>query len=124
MKMRLKQVEVELAAYREHIPVLLNSAAELLVTDSSGIYLDATLGGGGHAIEILNRLDPHAMLFGLDQDTEALEAAKRRIGKDTRFHTIQGNFGYISTLLPPEICGNVCGILFDLGVSTHQIREA
>jgi len=113
----------EMTKYHTHIPVLLRRSVNLLITDTDGIYVDATLGGGGHSIEILDRLDANGSLYGIDQDSEALEAAKDKVDKDPRFHAIHGNFGYLTTLLPPEIHGNISGILFDLGVSTHQISE-
>jgi 16S rRNA (cytosine1402-N4)-methyltransferase len=111
----------EMTKYHPHIPVLLRRSVNLLITDTDGIYIDATLGGGGHSLEILNRLDTGGILYGIDQDSDALEAARKQVDRDPRFHTIHGNFGYFMTLLPPEIHGNVSGILFDLGVSTHQI---
>ncbi len=107
----------------KHVPVLLSESVDLLVTDRGGIYVDGTLGGGGHAMEILSQLNSDGQLIGIDQDDEALEAARTRIGKDTRFSSIKGNFGYLSRLLPPEIHGEVSGILLDLGVSTHQISR-
>ncbi len=113
----------EMTKYHTHIPVLLRRSVNLLITDTDGIYVDATLGGGGHSLEILDRLDANGSLYGIDQDTEALEAAKVKIDNDPRFHAIHGNFGYIMTLLPPKVHGNVNGILFDLGVSTHQISD-
>lgn len=112
----------EMTEYYSHTPVLLKESVELLITDPDGIYVDATLGGGGHSAKILEHLGPNGLLFGIDQDTEALEAATSRIGPDPRFQAVQGNFGYISTLIPPDIKGSVAGILFDLGVSTHQLR--
>lgn len=110
--------------YYEHQPVLLKESVEQLVTDRSGIYIDATLGGGGHSLALLSHLNKDAQLYGIDQDDEALEAANSRIGNDKRFSSIKGNFGYLSRLLPPEQHGGVSGILLDLGVSTHQITEA
>lgn len=110
--------------YFKHEPVLLQQAVDRLVTDAGGIYVDGTLGGGGHSKEILQHLDGQGTLYGIDQDDEALAAAKARIGDDPRFHTIKGNFGYLSTLLPPQTHKQVAGILLDLGVSTHQITEA
>lgn len=107
----------------KHVPVLLQESVDLLITDRSGIYVDATLGGGGHAMEILSQLTKDGQLIGIDQDDEALEAARARIGSDPRFKSIKGNFGYLSRLLPPEIHGEVSGILLDLGVSTHQISK-
>ena len=88
-----------------------------------GVYIDATLGGGGHSARLLARLGSGGAVYGMDQDPEALAAARGRIGSDPRFHPIQGNFAYLDTLLPPEHLGRVQGVLFDLGVSTHQIQE-
>jgi len=110
--------------YYEHQPVLLQESVEYLITDPSGIYVDATLGGGGHSLALLSHLNDDAQLIGIDQDDEALAAANARIGDDPRFSSIKGNFGYLSRLLPPELHGEVSGILLDLGVSTHQIKEA
>lgn len=110
--------------YYEHQPVLLQESVEYLITDPSGIYIDATLGGGGHSLALLSQLNDDAQLIGIDQDDEALQAANERIGTDKRFSSIKGNFGYLSRLLPPELHGEVAGILLDLGVSTHQIKEA
>lgn len=106
-----------------HTPVLLDTAVEFLVTDKSGVYIDATLGGGGHSHKILNNLADDATLFGVDQDREAHTAAAEKIGNDSRFIPISGNFGYLTTIIPADNHGNISGILFDLGVSTHQIRE-
>lgn len=114
---------INMATYHPHTPVLLHESVDALITDKNGIYVDGTLGGGGHSVEILSLLDGEAQLFGIDQDDEALEAATSRIGKDPRFNTLKGNFGYLSTLLPPQTHGQVAGILLDLGVSTHQIKE-
>ncbi len=112
-----------MTTYHEHIPVLLEQSVELLVTDPDGIYIDATLGGGGHSLEILQKLGPGGRLYGIDQDAEALEAAGKRIGNDDRFIPVEGNFGYLTTLIPQKDHGKITGILFDFGVSTHQIRE-
>lgn len=102
---------------------MLNECMEGLIKDTAGIYVDATLGGAGHAEKILSLLGPEAVLYGIDQDPEAIAAAVASIGDDPRFIPVTGNFGYLSTLLPPEIHGNVDGILLDLGVSTHQLKE-
>jgi len=114
---------LEMAKYHKHIPVLMNRAVNLLITDKSGIYIDATLGGGGHSEAILEATDSDSLLFGIDQDLEALEAATGRVGADDRFNAVHGNFGQIATLIHPRYHGKISGILFDLGVSTHQIRE-
>lgn len=117
-------METNMATYHTHIPVLLQPTVEFLITDRSGIYIDATIGGGGHSEKILDELDDNAVLIGIDQDPEALQAVKDKLGEDPRLETISGNFGYLSTIIPPKYHGKISGILFDLGVSTHQIKEA
>lgn len=112
------------AEYYQHVPVLLKESVTQLVTDPGGTYIDATLGGGGHSAQILSLLNDKGQLIGLDQDDEALAAAHSHIGSDPRFSTIKGNFGYLTRLIPPELHGTISGILFDLGVSTHQITQA
>ncbi len=114
----------KMSEYIEHIPVMLNECMEALITDKDAIYIDATLGGGGHSKEILARLSDEGTLYSIDQDDEAIAAASKRIGQDPRFKIIKGNFGYLTTILPPHVHGQVAGILLDLGVSTHQIKEA
>lgn len=123
MTLMTKHDRHETDSYHEHLPVLLNEAVSHLITDRDGVYVDGTLGGGGHAVEILSRLHANATLFGIDQDDEALEAATARLKDDPRYHPIKGNFGYLSRLLPPEVHGKISGLLLDLGVSTHQIKE-
>lgn len=106
-----------------HEPVLLREAVSGLITDPDGIYIDGTLGGGGHAREILSTLSPDGRLYGIDQDEEALAETHDRLGNDTRFTPLKGNFGFIDVLSPRHIVGQVKGILLDLGVSSHQIDE-
>ncbi len=115
---------IEMATYHEHIPVMLHECMEALITDPDAIYIDGTLGGGGHSRGILSRLSDKGQLYAIDQDDEAIAAATARIGKDDRFNVLKGNFGYLTTFLPPQVKGQVAGILLDLGVSTHQIKEA
>lgn len=112
------------ATYHHHEPVLLDESIDHLVTDPHGIYVDATLGGGGHTAALLDALADNAIVYGIDQDDEALQFTKERIQNDPRFRPLKGNFGYLSTLLPPQTHGKITGFLFDLGVSTHQISEA
>lgn len=115
---------IKMSTYHEHIPVMLQECMDYLITEEDGIYIDGTLGGGGHSKEILSLLGENGQLYAVDQDDEAIAAATSRIGTDSRFTTLKGNFGYLTTLLPPQIHGQVTGILLDLGVSTHQIKEA
>lgn len=94
-----------------------------LITEPNGIYVDGTLGGGGHSKEILSHLNKDGRLFSIDQDDQAIAAASVHIGNDKRLSILKGNFGYLSTILPSSIHGQINGILLDLGVSTHQIKE-
>ncbi len=101
---------------------MLGECLEGLIINPDGIYIDGTLGGGGHSKAILDQLSPNGTLFSIDQDDEAITAASKYIGQDERFNILKGNFGYLTTLLPPQYHGQVTGILLDLGVSTHQIK--
>ena len=105
-----------------HEPVLLAEAVEVLISDPNGVYIDGTLGGGGHSTEILKSLSQSGKVFGIDQDDDALRTATSRIN-DNRFKAVKGNFGYMDMLIPREYRGNIAGILLDLGVSSHQIDE-
>ncbi len=107
-----------------HDPVLLSETIETLVTDREGIYVDGTLGGGGHTAGILKKLEKNGQIYGIDQDPEALQQVRTQREEDPRLHLIMGNFGFMDIILPPELEGQVSGILLDLGVSSHQIDEA
>ena len=103
-----------------HNPVLLNESIDLLVTNTSGTYADATFGGGGHSAEILRRLGHDGRLIGFDRDADAEANAP----KDPRFTFVHNNFRFIhnyTLLLSPE---GLDGILADLGVSSHQFDTA
>lgn len=108
-----------------HEPVLKKEAVDLLFTNENGIYLDGTLGGGGHALAILERLGPHGRLLGLDLDNEAIEFAVNQLKpfKD-RIVIQQGNFKELDKFLKNLKIDQVHGILLDLGVSSHQIDTA
>lgn len=103
-----------------HEPVLLKEAVDVLVSDVNGVYIDGTLGGGGHTTRILQKLSDSGKVFGIDQDDDALKATSERIN-DRRLTTVKGNFGYMDVLLPVSMRGQISGILLDLGVSSHQI---
>lgn len=105
-----------------HVPVLAREAADLLVTDPDGLYVDGTLGGGGHAREILARLGPGGRLLGLDRDPDALAHAAAWAG-DPRVLLRRANFAELPEVLEAEGLGPVTGVLLDLGVSSHQVDE-
>lgn len=108
-----------------HIPVLCEEAVSLWLTDTDGIYVDATIGGGGHSEALLKRLGTRGRLLGIDQDFDAIRRASQRLspfGKQVAL--VKGNFVDIPRILQEEKIMNVHGILVDLGVSSYQINTA
>jgi 16S rRNA (cytosine1402-N4)-methyltransferase len=109
-----------------HRPVLLDECIESLSIKSNGTYLDGTLGGAGHSLEILKRLDK-GTLVGIDQDEFAIETASERLRKvqsNAKIVLIKGNFRNMAQLLRENGINGVDGILLDIGVSSHQLDEA
>lgn len=102
-----------------HTPVLLNACLKGLEINPEGRYVDATFGGGGHSLKILENLGPHGELFAFDQDTDAAENAP----EDDRFTLVPLNFRYLKNSLRIQRALPVDGILADLGVSSHQFNE-
>lgn len=108
-----------------HEPVLLKEVTELLVADPDGLFVDATLGLGGHAEAVLGLLSPQGRLFGIDLDPEALTLSSERLGAfEGRFRSRQGNFRDIAKILQNEGFFPLAGALFDLGVSSLQFDKA
>jgi len=107
-----------------HTPVLREEVLTWLITSTRGVYVDATLGGGGHAESILQRLDPTGMLIGFDADPDAIRFATTRLlrfGEQALF--VHDNFRNLSAALAQRGINHVSGILFDLGVSSYQLDE-
>ena len=101
---------------------MLAEAVAALQPRSGGRYVDATLGGAGHAAAILDASSPNGWLFGCDRDGAAVEAAARRLARFAgRFELRQGNFAELADWLPAQSCD---GVLMDLGVSSPQLDEA
>lgn len=105
-----------------HRPVLLDECIEALQIRPHGIYVDCTLGGGGHSFEIARRLCTEGLLIGIDQDTAALRAAsdKLRLYRD-RVTLVHDNFQNIASILEENKISCIDGALIDLGVSSHQL---
>ncbi len=110
-----------------HISVLPEESIGFLNVKAAGMYIDATLGGGGHSLKILNK---GGRVLGIDVDQEALDEAKKtfeiqnsnfKIGKEIVL--AKGNFRNIATIAEEYGFKNVAGIIFDLGVSSHQIDD-
>ena len=108
----------------KHKPVLLNETIEGLNIKKDGIYVDGTLGGAGHSIEILKRLDPSkGKLVGIDRDQEAIEAAKQKLSEFTNVIYVHNNHDNLKEVLNKLNIEQVVGILLDLGVSSYQLDE-
>ena len=107
-----------------HRSVLLNETIELLSVDPDGIYLDGTLGGGGHSSEILKKLTGKGRLIGIDQDDEAIRAASERLEPfGERVTIVRNNYVNYREVLDSLGIDKVDGILLDLGVSSHQFDD-
>lgn len=114
-----------------HESVLLNECLDYLDIKNDGIYMDCTLGGAGHAQEILKRLEGNSVLMGMDQDIEALDISKKRLEKlkenlksDTELHFENKNFKFMKAFCEKIRISNINGILMDIGVSSYQLDNA
>jgi len=107
-----------------HTPVLLHEVLSFLITAPEGTYVDATLGGAGHAEALLHRLGPGSRLIGIDADRDAISYAEQRLAPFAkRCLFIHGNFGNLQSILALSDIHFVNGILFDLGVSSFQLDD-
>ena len=107
----------------EHKPVLLKECIEGLNINPNGIYVDGTLGGAGHSIEIIKKLSNKGLLIGIDRDEEALKASKERLSKYQNVIYVHDNHDNIKEILQELKIDKVDGILLDLGVSSYQLDE-
>ena len=110
----------------KHISVMPEEVIESLnIRGHGGIYIDGTLGGGGHSKLILDKLPPYGRLIGIDRDPNAITAATRNCASmlrpDTHFTAVCDNFHNIPEILQDLNISAVDGILLDLGVSSHQL---
>lgn len=108
-----------------HVSVLRNETIEHVMGNPHGIYVDCTLGGGGHSRALAERLAPDGLIIGLDQDHDAIEAASERLkGVPCQFKAVQRNFQYIADVLNALEIPQIDGCMFDLGVSSYQLDTA
>ena len=106
----------------KHTSVLLEETIENLDIKPQGVYLDGTLGGGGHACEVCKRLDDKGRLYGIDQDGAAIEAAGKRLGEfGQKVTIIRDNYCNAKEALREKGVEYVDGIVLDLGVSSYQL---
>lgn len=105
-----------------HVPVLVNEVIHYLLTRPDGIYMDGTMGGGGHAESIISRLSEKGRLVGFDIDQDALQFSEKRLKKfGDRVIYVHDNFSNIRNVLSNQGLSEIDGFLLDLGVSSHQL---
>lgn len=106
----------------KHYSVLLKETIENLNIKPDGTYVDGTLGGGGHALEVAKRLSPKGRFFGIDQDDAAIEAAGKRLAAyEDKITLIRSNYCNMKAVLAERGVTKVDGIVLDLGVSSYQL---
>lgn len=107
-----------------HKPVLYDEVIENIITDKDAIYVDCTLGGGGHTQGILKNSSKNSKVIAIDQDIEAIEFAKKRLKNYNNFTVFQDNFKNIDTVVYLAGFEKVDRILMDIGVSSNQLDNA
>lgn len=117
---------MELAATEiVHHPIMVNEVINLLITSRSGLYVDGTIGLGGHASEILSQLGPHGRVIGIDLDPEALSFARERLSAYSHQVVLRnGSFAQIPLFLQELDLIQCQGILFDLGLSSYDLENS
>ena len=103
-----------------HIPIMAPQIAQALLINPNGVYIDGTLGLGGHTRYFLERLGPGAKIFGFDKDEEALQMAQARVN-DPRLHVFHGSYTQAPAVLRQAGLNGADGILLDLGLSSYQL---
>lgn len=104
-----------------HVPVMLKESLDLLITDQSGVYFDATLGFGGHSSEILKRLNSEGRLVAADVDTDAFSFSQNKFAEKSGVSLYNFNYSFIDVIAKIESIQYFDGILADLGVSSFQL---
>lgn len=107
-----------------HHPVLIEEAIFYLNCEPGKVYVDGTIGGGGHASAILERTAPNGFLLGIDWDMEAIKQSERKLRSyQGRYRLLHENFAHLTHVLEASPWKKVDGILLDLGVSFHHLNE-
>ena len=104
-----------------HKPVLLSEVIDGLNIKKDGIYVDCTMGGGGHSQEILNKLSNQGKLIGFDRDIEAVKTCQEKFASYSNVQIFHANFKDAPDILKENGITNIDGVLIDLGVSSYQI---
>ena len=108
----------------KHIPVLFHEIMDIMAPEPGEVFVDCTLGGGGHSRGFLERMGADGRLIGIDQDTNALKAAGENLAEfGERVTYVHSNYNNLDEILNTYAPDGVDGILFDIGVSSHQLDE-
>ena len=105
----------------KHISVLLNESVDALGINPDGIYVDGTMGGGGHSEAVVSRLSPKGILIGIDRDTEALDASKKRLSAFDNVRYAHNNYKNVKDVIEEYGIDSIDGAVLDLGVSSYQL---
>lgn len=105
----------------KHISVLLDEATDALNIKPEGIYVDGTMGGGGHSLKIVSQLSKDGLLVGIDRDIQAIEASKKRLCDYSNVRFVHDNFHNVREILEREGITGIDGMTVDLGVSSYQL---
>ena len=108
----------------KHSPVMLNEVLSGLNINPDGIYIDCTLGGGGHSEKILEKLNPNGMLIGLDKDQDAIDFTTKKLSTYKNFKSFHTDFKNVDEVFDVLQIDKVDGVLIDLGVSSYQLDTA
>lgn len=108
----------------KHTPVMVKEVLEYLNPEKGGIYVDATIGGGGHSEKILAIFGNKGSLIGIDCDEDALNNISGSIKNDPRVKLVCRNFSKLESTVKELGCGKIDGIIFDLGVSSYHLEFA
>ena len=107
-----------------HIPVMSSEVLTYLDIKSNGVYIDGTIGPGGHAIQILNNLGKHGKLIGIDRDEDALKICNKNCSSSSSLLSLfHSSYNKINTILTKEKISSVNGIILDLGLSSNQLNS-
>jgi 16S rRNA (cytosine1402-N4)-methyltransferase len=106
-----------------HIPVMSNEILSYLNIESDGVYIDGTIGPGGHATPIINNLGKHGKLIGIDRDEEALKICRKNFSNSSALLSLHhSSYNKLDTILSKEGVSRVNGVILDLGLSSNQLK--
>ena len=107
-----------------HVPVMSSEILKYLDIQPDGVYIDGTIGPGGHAIQILNNLGKHGKLIGIDRDEDALKICNKNCSSSSSLLSLfHSSYNKINTILTKEKISSVNGIILDLGLSSNQLNS-